>query len=214
MCILAVHILSCIGVRVRQYTSVLVCSVISRLACSTFCMSVLHMYPPCTCTVCSPVQCGLHTIYLRTYVYIDPGVRTPPLPPPLTSSFLMHLRGTSVYLLRVLQIKLWSYERSWQRLATYEQHTHYVMQTQWHPRDPNLFASCSLDRTIKVWGLVQQQSTSSTSSSASTSSGGGGGQGSQQQQQGERGGGTVVSSPHFTLVGHERGVNCIEYSKK
>ncbi|KEP67192.1 UNVERIFIED_CONTAM: COPI protein, putative [Hammondia hammondi] len=90
-----------------------------------------------------------------------------------------------------MTVKLWHYEKNWQKLASYEQHTHYVMQTQWHPRDPNLFASCSLDRTIKVWGIQVRSSSPSASGSSAA----------------------VVSAPHFTLTGHERGVNCIEYSK-
>ncbi|KFG58033.1 putative COPI protein [Toxoplasma gondii RUB] len=90
-----------------------------------------------------------------------------------------------------MTVKLWHYEKNWQKVASYEQHTHYVMQTQWHPRDPNLFASCSLDRTIKVWGIQVRSSSPSASDSSAA----------------------VVSAPHFTLTGHERGVNCIEYSK-
>ncbi|PFH35779.1 putative COPI protein [Besnoitia besnoiti] len=89
-----------------------------------------------------------------------------------------------------MTIKLWNYEKNWQRMASYEQHSHYVMQTQWHPRDPNLFASCSLDRTIKVWGLQARSASPASTGSVA-----------------------VVSAPHFTLTGHERGVNCIEYSK-
>merc|ERR1719240_1633239 len=47
----------------------------------------------------------------------------------------------------------------------------------WNPKDTTIFASCSLDRSIKVWGA---------------------------------GGGN--SAAHFTLTGHQRGVNCIEYA--
>ena len=36
---------------------------------------------------------------------------------------------------------------------TYEGHSHYVMQVKFNPKDSNTFASCSLDNTIKVWGL-------------------------------------------------------------
>ncbi|PHJ17469.1 coatomer subunit beta -2-like [Cystoisospora suis] len=84
------------------------------------------------------------------------------------------------------------------------------MQTQWHPRDSNLFASCSLDRTIKVWSSILTQPQSSSSSSAG---GGAAQQASSSSSQQGGGAGSLVTSPHFTLVGHERGVNCIEYSK-
>ena len=57
---------------------------------------------------------------------------------------------------------------------TFEGHSHYVMMVAFNPRDTNTFASASLDRTIKVWGLNTLQ-------------------------------------PHFTLEGHEKGVNCVEY---
>ena len=48
------------------------------------------------------------------------------------------------------------------------------MQVKFNPKDTNTFASASLDRTIKVWGLNSP-------------------------------------TPHYTLEGHERGVNCIDY---
>ena len=57
---------------------------------------------------------------------------------------------------------------------TFEGHSHYVMMVAFNPKDTNTFASASLDRTIKVWGLNTLQ-------------------------------------PHFTLEGHEKGVNCVEY---
>ena len=43
-----------------------------------------------------------------------------------------------------------------------------------NPKDANTFASCSLDRTIKVWQLGS-------------------------------------NSPNFTLNGHEKGVNCVDF---
>jgi len=57
---------------------------------------------------------------------------------------------------------------------TYEGHAHYVMMCKFNPKDTNTFATASLDRTIKVWGL---------------------------------------NSPthHYSLEGHERGVNCVDY---
>ena len=71
-------------------------------------------------------------------------------------------------------IKLWDWERGWECISVFEGHTHYVMQVEFNPKDANTFASASLDRSVKVWGLNSQQ-------------------------------------PHFTLEGHERGVNCIGY---
>ncbi len=56
----------------------------------------------------------------------------------------------------------------------FEGHAHYVMQVKFNPKDTNTFASASLDRTIKVWGLTS-------------------------------------ATPYFSLEGHERGVNCIDY---
>eukprot|EP00439_Symbiodinium_sp_Y106_P043822 s176_g5.t1 len=79
-----------------------------------------------------------------------------------------------------MSIKLWDWDKNWQNLQAFEGHAHYVMMCQWNPKDANIFASCSLDRSIKVWGV----------------SGGAGG----------------TSSCHFTLTGHQRGVNCVEYS--
>lgn len=80
-----------------------------------------------------------------------------------------------------MSIKLWDWDKNWQNLQAFEGHAHYVMMCQWNPKDANIFASCSLDRSIKVWGVS-----------------------------GGAGGGT--SSCHFTLTGHQRGVNCVEYS--
>ncbi len=47
-------------------------------------------------------------------------------------------------------IKLWDWEKNWQCSQIFEGHTHYVMQLAFNPKDPNTFASASLDRTIKV----------------------------------------------------------------
>lgn len=71
-------------------------------------------------------------------------------------------------------IKLWDWEKGWQNTQIFEGHDHYVMQVEFNPKDTNTFASASLDRTVKVWGLNS-------------------------------------SEPHFSLEGHERGVNCIGY---
>mmetsp|Transcript_24990 Transcript_24990/g.53230 ORF Transcript_24990/g.53230 Transcript_24990/m.53230 type:complete len:963 (+) Transcript_24990:92-2980(+) len=71
-------------------------------------------------------------------------------------------------------IKLWDWDRGFDCTQIFEGHAHYVMQVKFNPKDTNTFASASLDRSIKVWGLGSH-------------------------------------SPHYTLEGHERGVNCIDY---
>merc|ERR1740121_501530 len=76
-----------------------------------------------------------------------------------------------------MSIKLWDWEKNWQNTQTFEGHAHYVMMVNWNPKDVTIFASCSLDRSIKVWGA---------------------------------GGGN--NTAHFTLTGHGKGVNCIEYA--
>mmetsp|Transcript_2384 Transcript_2384/g.9138 ORF Transcript_2384/g.9138 Transcript_2384/m.9138 type:complete len:918 (-) Transcript_2384:818-3571(-) len=73
-----------------------------------------------------------------------------------------------------MSIKLWNWDQSWECTSSFEGHSHYVMMTRFNCKDTNTFASASLDRSIKVWGLGSQQ-------------------------------------PHFSLEGHERGVNCIDY---
>ena len=73
-----------------------------------------------------------------------------------------------------MTIKLWDWDRNFDCTQMFEGHSHYVMQVKINPKDTNTFASASLDRSIKVWGL-----------------------------------GSHV--PHYTLEGHERGVNCVDY---
>jgi len=73
-----------------------------------------------------------------------------------------------------MTIKLWDWDRGFDCTQIFEGHAHYVMQVKFNPKDTNTFASASLDRTIKVWGLGSH-------------------------------------TPHYTLEGHERGVNCVDY---
>ncbi|EGG14604.1 WD40 repeat-containing protein [Cavenderia fasciculata] len=73
-----------------------------------------------------------------------------------------------------MSIKLWDWEKGWNNIMTFEGHSHYVMSIAINPKDTNVFASASLDKSIKVWGLT-------------------------------------TPMPHFTLEGHEKGVNCVEY---
>jgi coatomer subunit beta' len=73
-----------------------------------------------------------------------------------------------------MTVKMWDWDKSWLCTQVFEGHGHYVMMAKFNPKDTNTFATGSLDRTVRVWGLGS-------------------------------------SHPHFTLEGHERGVNCIDY---
>lgn len=87
-----------------------------------------------------------------------------------------------------MSVRCWDWSRNWLRVASFEGHIHYVMMAQWHPTDPHLFASASLDRTIKVWAV----SSSALGKGGAT--------------------GTVVTKPHISLTGHDAGVSCLAYS--
>eukprot|EP00171_Calliarthron_tuberculosum_P010492 IDg10492t1 len=50
-------------------------------------------------------------------------------------------------------VKAWDWEKDWDCSMIFEGHSHYVMQVKFNPKDPNTFASASLDHTIKVWNL-------------------------------------------------------------
>eukprot|EP01083_Nonionella_stella_P074337 201597_1 len=52
-----------------------------------------------------------------------------------------------------MSIKLWDWDNQWENSIIFEGHTHYVMQIAINPKDNNCFASASLDRSVKVWGL-------------------------------------------------------------
>eukprot|EP00922_Rhytidocystis_sp_ex-Travisia-forbesii_P049827 GHVS01074137.1.p1 GENE.GHVS01074137.1~~GHVS01074137.1.p1 ORF type:complete len:979 (+),score=202.78 GHVS01074137.1:328-3264(+) len=85
-----------------------------------------------------------------------------------------------------MTVKLWDWSQDWNRVQTFEGHAHYVMMCQWNPKDTHIFATASLDRAIRVWGITTPSATVPT--------------------------GATIAQPHFSLMGHERGVNCIEYS--
>ena len=72
-------------------------------------------------------------------------------------------------------VKVWSWKDNWVEPRVYEGHGHYVMQIALNPKDYNTFATASLDKTIKIWGI------------------------------------SGSLTPHFTLIGHTQGVNCVEY---
>lgn len=71
-------------------------------------------------------------------------------------------------------VKAWDWDKGWECVMLFEGHSHYVMQVKFNPKDPNTFASASLDHTVKVWNLSSPV-------------------------------------PNFTLEGHEKGVNCVDY---
>eukprot|EP00520_Triparma_pacifica_P000280 CAMPEP_0118664034 /NCGR_PEP_ID=MMETSP0785-20121206/17778_1 /TAXON_ID=91992 /ORGANISM="Bolidomonas pacifica, Strain CCMP 1866" /LENGTH=1017 /DNA_ID=CAMNT_0006557875 /DNA_START=18 /DNA_END=3071 /DNA_ORIENTATION=- len=73
-----------------------------------------------------------------------------------------------------MSVKLWDWDKNFANTQIFEGHNHYVMMCKFNPKDTNTFATASLDRTIKVWGLSSPH-------------------------------------PHYSLEGHERGVNCIDY---
>ncbi|KYQ88624.1 WD40 repeat-containing protein [Tieghemostelium lacteum] len=73
-----------------------------------------------------------------------------------------------------MSIKLWDWEKGWNCVQVFEGHSHYVMSIALNPKDTNIFATASLDKTIKVWSMNSP-------------------------------------NPHFTLEGHEKGVNTVEY---
>ncbi|OMJ89059.1 hypothetical protein SteCoe_8885 [Stentor coeruleus] len=51
-------------------------------------------------------------------------------------------------------IKLWDWEKNWEQKQSFEGHGHYVMQIVFNPKDYTTFASASLDRTVKIWGIT------------------------------------------------------------
>lgn len=53
-----------------------------------------------------------------------------------------------------MSIKLWDWEKDFDCVQVFEGHSHYVMMVKINPRDTNTFASASLDKSIKVWGLT------------------------------------------------------------
>eukprot|EP00003_Mantamonas_plastica_P009168 TRINITY_DN1850_c0_g1_i2.p1 TRINITY_DN1850_c0_g1~~TRINITY_DN1850_c0_g1_i2.p1 ORF type:complete len:256 (-),score=45.29 TRINITY_DN1850_c0_g1_i2:78-845(-) len=54
-----------------------------------------------------------------------------------------------------MSVRLWNWEQKWKNTQIFEGHNHYVMMVTWNPKDPNSFATASLDRTVKVWSVGQ-----------------------------------------------------------
>ncbi len=42
-------------------------------------------------------------------------------------------------------------------MNSYEDHDHYIMQVAINPKDTNMFASASLDKTIKIWTITTKK---------------------------------------------------------
>ncbi|CAL1546378.1 unnamed protein product [Lymnaea stagnalis] len=53
-------------------------------------------------------------------------------------------------------IRLWNWEKKWEKTKEYRGHTYVVMQVVINPKDNNQFATASLDKTVKVWQLGTQ----------------------------------------------------------
>mmetsp|Transcript_2736 Transcript_2736/g.4672 ORF Transcript_2736/g.4672 Transcript_2736/m.4672 type:complete len:384 (+) Transcript_2736:9-1160(+) len=51
------------------------------------------------------------------------------------------------------RILMFDWDKNWQRVNSYDDHEHYVMQTAINPKDSSMFASASLDRSIKIWTI-------------------------------------------------------------
>ena len=56
-------------------------------------------------------------------------------------------------------IKLFDWDKNWNKVNTFMDHDHYIMQLAINPKDPNMFASASLDRTVKIWTVGTTKST-------------------------------------------------------
>ena len=52
-------------------------------------------------------------------------------------------------------VKLWSYDDKGKltEKKVYLEHQNFVMSVKFNPKEPNYFASCSIDSTIKIWNL-------------------------------------------------------------
>lgn len=74
-------------------------------------------------------------------------------------------------------IRMFDWDKNWAKVNTFMDHVHYIMQVRINPKDPSMFASASLDKTIKIWSV-----------------------------------GTTKSTANYTLIGHEAGVNCVDFS--
>lgn len=75
-------------------------------------------------------------------------------------------------------IKVFDWEKGWQRINQFVDHEHYIMKLAINPKDPHMLASVALDKRIKIWTI-----------------------------------GTQKNTANYTLVGHEAGVNSVDFSR-
>ena len=52
---------------------------------------------------------------------------------------------------------MFDWDKNWQKVNSYEDHEHYIMQICINPKDPSMFASASLDKTIKIWTITTKK---------------------------------------------------------
>ncbi|KAK2704579.1 hypothetical protein QYM36_016841 [Artemia franciscana] len=87
-----------------------------------------------------------------------------------------------------MTIKMWNWDKNWACQKVFDGHSHYVIQIVFNPKDNNTFASASWDKTIKIWQLASSNFTFLTFLT------------------------NCVSIPNFTLEGHMKAINCLDYT--
>lgn len=50
---------------------------------------------------------------------------------------------------------MWDWENKWQCIRVFQGHDHFAMMVNFSPKDPNIFASASLDATVRVWNITK-----------------------------------------------------------
>lgn len=60
-------------------------------------------------------------------------------------------------------IILYDWDKKWSKVNTFMDHAHYVMQVAINSVDTNMFASASLDKTIKIWSISGNKKTANYS---------------------------------------------------
>ena len=57
-----------------------------------------------------------------------------------------------------MMVKVWNWENNWVCQQVFKCHSHYVMAVRINPENSNIFATASLDKTVKVWELGSTES--------------------------------------------------------
>lgn len=52
------------------------------------------------------------------------------------------------------KMKQWNYEKNFECEKIYDEHVHYVMKIALNPKDTNIIATASLDKSVKVWNII------------------------------------------------------------